>query len=447
MNQTASPSSVYVGQQIVNSIVVYTKINVQGIKIDDSAADGFWQEVISDGSNSRKTINGEDYIAAGISRALFPLKAGALSIPKRTAIAKVLSVSRTNPLSGLDPFSDDFFENFFKRSIVQDKKLTSQELTVEAKQLPAAPKELLTALGPITIVGSTTLKLHYSDAPMKVGEIKNVSVIVTSEGNLNPLKSVPLNVPSGVKAYDGQTQTKHDTQGYKLLTEKTFSFSIVPLQPGVVHIPGASLAFFDPQSESYKLSTTPDLSLIVTGSPQGTPITQSSGVDQQSGSSTATKPSDFNPVPTLAQAPFAPPLSYQERSLWESLSSRLSLQLSLLILSATIGITFLASLALKAIAAKSPTRKISAQVSSAATLGEFEQSLRAWAASVLPGAGAHATYDELRSLIKTRSTSSNPRSMLLTLLDDVELARYSTNQDAVNLAELQQRFARIIREW
>jgi hypothetical protein len=449
VTQVATPTKAYVGQQIVNSITVYHRVNLQGVQIDDETSDGFWQETISDGSNSRRDINGQEYAAVEISRALFPLRAGSLTIPQRKGIARVPVVKR-NPLSGLDPFSDDFFDNFFQRTIIQEKKISSNEISIEVKPLPATPTEISQFIKGLPIVGTTSLSLQYSDSAIRVGESKNVSLVVTSEGNLNPLKSLPLQTPSGVKIYDGQTQTKHDTRGERLSTQKTFTFSIVPLQPGMLRIPGASLAYFDPATDSYKLTTTPDITLVVTGQAQNPQGVGNSAAQPALALTPAPATSQNSLVPTLAPIPAAPALSYQEKTVWEEIGERVSVQLALLLLTAAILLVALVGFVIKARSHAAPQRRLAAQIAKSDTLTEFEECLRSWAEQALSGARATSTFDELRSIARAKGKDSGAQLALLALLDDVEIARYGSDARAPNAAQivdLKKRLTSIMRGW
>jgi hypothetical protein len=449
MNQVASPTTAFVGQQIVNSITVYHRVNLQGVQVDDETSDGFWQETLSDGSNSRKTIQGQEYAAVEISRALFPLRAGTLVIPQRKGIARV-PVAKRNPLSGLDPFSDDFFDNFFQRAVIQERKISSNEIPIQVKPLPAYPPDISQFLQGLPIVGATSLSLHYSDSAVNVGESKNVSLVVTSEGNLNPLKSLQLKAPTGVKIYEGQTQVKHDTRGERLSTQKTFTYSIVPLQPGMTRIPGTSLAYFDPNSGSYKLTTTPDISLVVTG--QASPPQQAASSAQPGVSQETSPPNVSRPplVPTLAPVAAAPALTYQDKTIWEEVTEKVSVQLALLAVAASILLATLLALGLKMRAGSSSTRPLAAQLGKATTLAEFEDCLRAWAGQALPGARPTSTFDELRSIARTKCGNSPSSLTLLALLDDLEVARYGSGAQSLGtqqLDELKNRLATIMRLW
>lgn len=447
MNQTASPVAVYVGQQIVNTIVLYSQYALQGLKIEDDSADGFWQETLSDGRNSRKNLHGQEYIAVETSRALFPLRAGTLGIPARKAIAKIAVRKPSSPFGGLDPFSDDFFENFFQRTITRDKAVASQEVSVEVKPLPPAPPEIAQHLRGIPIVGQTSLAVHYSDAALNVGESKNISIIITSEGNLNPIKSIPLSPPPGLKLYDGQVQVKHDTHGPRLITQKTFSYSAVALEPGIFRIPGASLSYFDPDSKTYKLTTTADITIIATGSPAS--FTPSAGSINPSITSSTPAPAGANPslIPTLPPIQVAPPLVYQERSFLDLVTERVSIQLSLLIASTTVVLVFIATLLIRSAAAATPKRKALLMVSNATSLKELEQAIRGWLPEVVPGATSHSTIDELRAVIRSYQGEQGLKVTLLSLLDEIEVSRYGSSEQHSDISEIKDRFTTVVKSF
>lgn len=442
MRQTVSPKSAYVGQQIVNAITVYTRVNLRGVRIEDDAADGFWQETISDGQNSQKTLNGVEYGSAQILRALFALKSGTLPLPARSALAQVPVTKRANPFGNFDPFSDDFFQNFFQQTVIQEKKLVSNELSVVIKPLPPIPPELTQFSKGLPIVGDTSLSAAYSDAPLKVGESKNVSMVLSSEGHLNPVKAPQLTAPPGVKIYDGQTSVKHDTGGGTLLTHKTFNYSLVPTQPGMVRIPGVSVAYFDPAAGSYKLATTADISLVVTGNAASasTPVTSpGSALDSPSAPATVGNTAGN----TSGQGANLP---YEEKSLLESVTDRVSVQLALLVLAAAITLIGLLTLISRTSSSQAPRREILLRISKASTAAELEACLRTWAARSLTGLRPGATFDEIRSQIRSQSNDLSTALALISILDELEIARYS-GAEVGSVEGLKRASAEALRSW
>jgi hypothetical protein len=441
MRQSAEPGTAYVGQQIVNAITVYTRVNLRGVRIEDDAADGFWQETISDGNNAQRTVNGIEYGSAQILRAIFALKPGQLKIPSRDALVQVPVTKKSDPLSAFDPFSDDFFQNFFQRTVIQEKKLTSNDLTVTIKPLPPAPADLERFSSGLPIVGDTNISTEYSDTPVKAGETKNVSIIIKSTGNLNPLKSLTLKAPQGVKIYDGQTKVKHDPSSGRLVTEKAFTYSIVPMQPGIIRIPGASVAFFDPETASYKLASSSDISLVVSGAP----VTNQVSDLKNSAESLGLAPT----IPSSSDVPSDPAgarLPYLDKTTWEALSERVSLPLSLLFLAASVlgvGVLWLWSKGSKSIAPRNKSTKL---ILSARDIDQLESGIRSWAQSQLEGLRANPTLDEIRSAIRNSAVDKSSALSLVAILDEIEISRYGKGNGR-DLATLKKELVEALRRF
>jgi hypothetical protein len=448
MRQTASPESAYVGQQIVNAITVYTRVNLRGVRIDDEAADGFWQEMISDGDHAQRTVHGIEYGSAQIVRALFALKSGQLAIPPRHALVQVPVTKRGNPFGSLDPFSEDFFENFFQRTVIQEKKLTSNELSLAIKPLPPLPAELSQFSRGLTIVGNTSISTQASEAPLHVGESKNISITISSTGHLNPVKIPTLKVPPGIKLYEGQTTIKHDTSRERLLTHKTFNYSIVPTQPGMTIVPGVSIAYFDPDSASYKLTTSADISLVVAGTHPAQSADPATTL-QAAQAPTTEPPVNASIGQEHQQRGLAPASSmpYAEKTRWERIAERISIQLSLLILAAAIVLVGLLSMVLRPSASQVSRSDTLRKISKASTLDDLELCVRSWASRSLPGLRVGATFDEIRSVIRLSSRDSANALALTSVLDQLEVARYAGGGSAHSIDTLKRSLQDSIRSW
>lgn len=452
LRQSVSKSSAYIGEQVVNSITFFTRINLHRVPLEDKPADGFWQETISDGESSQTTVNGVEYGTAQVVRALYALKAGELKIPERTAIVQVPVTKRGgNPFGGFDPFSDDFFQSFFQRTILQDKRLISNPLSITIKPLPPVPNELSSFLRGMTVVGDTSLALEVSDTPLKVGESKNIAVVVRSSGHLKPLKAPPINAPSGVKIYEGQSSIKHQVTGGKLITERSFNYSMIPMQPGLIRIPAVSLAYFDPQSESYRLATTLEATVVVAGDPNATSNTKDAINASSSKQDAPKEPSKVGAGPEDAAQEQArdadsPPLTYSEKSLLEAISERVSVQLALLALSAAIIFWGLITLSVKRANKGSGKRASLREIKGANTIEQLELVVRSWACDNLTGVTENATFDQIRAAIRVSQRAGSVALDLISVLDKIEAARYSSGIKG-SLEALKSELSQGIAQW
>lgn len=445
LHQSATPQDVYQGQQIVNTIGIYASINVQGVTIDDAVADGFWQEVLSDNNSSRKIIKGKEYASLELSRALFPLRAGDLVISRRKANAKV-PVSRRGGIGALlDPFSDDFFNNFFEPPQLREVPLQSNEIKISVKPLPSLPQELAKSSPGLAIVGPTSLSVDYSGNVIKAGESKSISIKVSSEGNLNPLKTIPLTAPpSGLKLYEGQPQVKHKISGGRLVTEKTFTYTAIPLHGGTFRIPAVSLAYFDPSSATYRALTTSDIAFVVEGAPGPGSEERAPSSSPATSSDNANQPNNPGLLPTLPPVPIGPALTYHEKTRWESFSERISIQLALLILAGTIALVSIAALATMGSRAQRPRKRLTNQLNGVKDLSALELYIREWLADRFPEAHNSATWDELRAIIRTRVSDKSIMLALIAVIDEIELNRYGGTGGA-SIDNLKERVSQILK--
>jgi hypothetical protein len=449
LRQSVSKISAYVGEQVVNSITFFTRINLHRVPLEDKPADGFWQETISDGDNSQTTVNGVEYGTAQVIRALYALKAGELKIPERTAVVQVPVAKRGgNPFGGFDPFSDDFFQSFFQRNILQDKRLVSNPLSITIKPLPPVPNDLSRFVRGMTVVGDTNIALEVSDTPLKVGESKNIAVVVRSSGHLKPLKAPPINAPNGVKIYEGQSSIKHEVIGGKLVTERTFNYSMIPMQPGLIRIPAVSLAYFDPHSESYRLATTLEATVVVAGDPSATSniINANSSKNDTPTEMSKVSAGPENPVKEQDRDANSPPLTYTEKSLLEAFSERISVQLALLTLSAAFVFWGLITLSVKRANKGSGKRILLREIKGANTIEHLELVVRRWACDNLVGVTEGATFDQIRAAIRGSQRAGSVALDLISVLDKIEAARYSSGIQG-SLEGLKSELSWVIEQW
>jgi hypothetical protein len=444
LSQAANPKEVYLGQQIVNVIGVYSRINLQGVTVDDEVADGFWQEIISDNNSSQKTIRGKEYASLELSRALFPLRSGDLVISPRKGTAKAITTRRINPGSILDPFNDGFFDSIFQQPVIKDVPLSSNTIPIKVKPLPPLPSELAKFSSGVTLVGDTSIVMDASAAVMKTGDTKAIAVTLRTEGNVNPIKTLPLSAPPGMKLYDAQPQTTHRISNGRLISERTFKYSLVAVQPGTARIPGVSVAYFEPDSGEYKLATTSDLTILVTGPAQSS--APASNDPSQPTSRRHEEPTTQRLVPTLPPLPVAPHLSYREKSVVESISERVSVQLSLLILSAVIAVVGLGALLRSGIKRKSGQQSSLNRIASIRDLAGIESFLRTWLASRFPSLSPTSSLDELRAVVKASDFNKANVVSLLSLIDDLEMERYGRGEPTP-VSAFQDRLRSIVTAW
>ena len=415
LKQTLSREWVYRGEQVVNRLELYTSVDLAQPNLTDDTLDGFWQEDIGKEQNERKIVNGVNYQIVAIKRALFPLRAGELTIPPREVTAKIAERNqRRNPFPS-DPFDPGFFGNFFGAQSFRTIALKSEPATLTVRELPKLPQnsQLWGMSNPV--VGETQVEIEFNDDPVQVGGSKPIVVTVTSLGNLNPLKSTGIKNTDQFRAYEETPKYQSFENNGQMVTKKSVRISIVPLKPGEITIPPFSLTYFNPSDGEFKVAQSTPLTFTVSGELPNTspnlPITSETPPEKvepslDSVDSSITIPS---PAPT-----------FETESYVEGLKR--SFSVSSLIFGLT-GVS-LAVVALFLIRPKKSARKRHIQsLRDINTIGELEKEFRAFCCQEL-GLSTDATSQQIKGAATLTISDLEVRGILLHLIDSFDEWRY-----------------------
>jgi len=442
VRQTVESNSVYLGEQVVNSVELYTSAQLVQPEYDGLGADGFWAEDLGETQNLTRYLNGKQYDLILIRKALFPLKPGKLHIPERHLKAQV-RVKQQRPSFGfpggaLDPFGDSFFDDFLGRASFKDLELNSNALDLEVKELPGAPGNFPDWGLSSALVGDVQAELHYDSAAIKSGESKTIELVVTGTANLNPLKKVPLNSNSRMKIYQETPQiTKRDLAG-KLNYSKVLRFSLIPLTGGHFHLDGLQLGYFDPKDQRYKIAKTSQIDFEVSGDLAPEPSAQAEPRKELPAA-------EASPSPALTIKPPSEALpAYQEETRIERLSRTISKE------SLILGALFLALLVCFALSiywlmrSQRPARELLKKIQAAANLSELESAFRLGLFRK-QAVSLSLSGEELRQAIKNCPIPAEIQYEIGLLLEEITYSLFSPNKDAKNLSELKARALAIIR--
>lgn len=441
LRQSAAPVSLFEGQQLINTLDLYTRVGLNDPALDDLATDGFWQETITEGDRSQRIVDGLDYQSIQVVKALYPLRSGKLTLPGRLLKARAaIPRPRAGGPSGFDPFdpfNTDIFGGFFQQIEERPIAITSNEITVQVKPLPPAPPEIKPLLGSVPIVGSTKVTVEYDLASIKTGESKSVTVHVATDGNLNPLNELKLAAPDGVKVYEERPETKRERKGAKLVLHRLFRYSVVPLKPGLIKIPPVELAFFNPSSNVYEVARSGDIAFAVHGEAIG------------SGSNNAQSGARIGGIPTMAPIPFGPDLAYEEASFWERFSEMISLKSAILIAAIIAGLALVLFIFVSLRPAPFPDGLSGRDLDQVTSLAELESFIRRLVAERIPSLKAESSLDEVRARIASQVKNPDVALALRAILDELEILRYGSRegQSSQELEPLKTRLRSLLKSW
>ena len=262
LTSSADRTSIYQGEQVTVTFVLYTQAQVGDLGIKDMPGfTGSWAEKLFDARElnwRNATYNGQRYSAATVKQvALFPTQSGPLKIDKMT-------VSGQTVVSG--GFFFDSAEPF---------EVSSDPITIDVKPLPEAGKPQDFGGG----VGDFKVTAALSGDSSVGGEPLTLMVKVAGTGNIGLVGEPKLAPISGVKVLSPEAKQTTRTSEGRVAGERTFNYPLIPTADGKFVIPEIEMGFFNPKTGSYYTQTTPRLEFVATGATGKTPLPENeSGV-------------------------------------------------------------------------------------------------------------------------------------------------------------------------
>jgi hypothetical protein len=187
-------------------------------------------------------IKGQEYaVALILKKALFPLRAGKLTITPLEAEATTLQSA------------------FYAGASAVRR---SPPITVEVLPLPAQGRP---PGFDAHNVGQLQLEASVDRARVKAGEAVTLKVLVRGTGNLRSVKPPRVDV-DGFKVYEPTTRENIE-RGDVIRGDKTFTYLLMPLRGGALTIPALELPYFDPKQAKYDVARAAPIALTVEGDP------------------------------------------------------------------------------------------------------------------------------------------------------------------------------------
>src|SRR6516165_2240105 len=235
---------IFVGEQVTLSIYVFSRVDLSSVDaVNLPKLDGFWSEELdspSQLSGEHKVLNGVPYRAYLLKRrALFPMKAGAISIGAAQA-----------------DITTGFL--FAGRRVHR----TGNEVLLKVKPLPPGAPAGFAAAN----VGKWRVSTEVSQTQVQLGQPVTVSVILEGRGNLKNAVVPPMTGPASLRIYDPTSTDKLTSAKGKIGGRRIQEYLVMPQQTGTVTLAPLSISYFNPASGRYETSTSEPIELKATGS-------------------------------------------------------------------------------------------------------------------------------------------------------------------------------------
>lgn len=409
--QTISKESIYINEQVIDTFTIFSGFDVQELNPSDATFDGFWVSQVGEIEQGVERVGRERYRTFKIKRALYPLHTGVIKLPELGARLTVRKRKRGSALDlfNIDPFSADPFEFFGIK--IEDISVSSNAENIPVKALPKAPSDLPTWNNGETIVGSLDLRAKYDGADIKYGESKTIEVTITSDGNLDPIRKVKLDLPSSIRSYEESPQEESRETINGLIKTKRFRISLVPENGGSIEIPALRLGYFNPRSNQYSIAETDPIRFNVIGGPQP--------------HATLSKPQGKS-LPRDEVTP----TKLREPTFVEKLFERISFQTLYLaaFLSVIFALVIWASIRLQT--TKRPYSRLKLEMKNANETGQYATIFRKLLTLRWQCDCGNLTYDQMRAEAKKRESDSK-LYRILSIIDALESTSFG-NQDQIN---------------
>ena len=255
LNVIPSKKSVYVGDQVVLTYKIYTKVPVSSLSVERMPSyAGFWTKDISDNTNSLRQsseyINGIEYTTAEVQKiVVVPQRAGKLTLDPMIIECVAQVRTESNRQRSMDPFEAFFNDPFFNRNITNVKKeLTSQTLNLEVKSLPENGKPASFA----GAVGNYNFKSEIDKTELSTNEAFTLTLTVSGTGNVELLQMPTPVFPPDFEVYDPKVTTSVNPTSNGLSGTKKAEFLVIPRRAGSFTIPAVEFSYFNPSNETYQ---------------------------------------------------------------------------------------------------------------------------------------------------------------------------------------------------
>ena len=251
---TVNNTRPYLGQQVVVTYRIYTRIPVSNLSINKVASfKGFWsKDLLADNSTLQQhneIINGQKYVVAVIRKlALIPQQTGKLVIdPMQLDCAVQIRVKNPSGNSG-DPFDSFFNDPFFNQNVRNVKKtLVSNALRFKVKPLPAKGKPVCFS----GAVGDYTFKSNIDKTDLTTNDALTLSITVSGSGNIELVSAPAVKFPSDFETYDPKITTNINNTSSGVSGTKKFDYLAIPRTPGDFIINPVKFCFFNPKDRQY----------------------------------------------------------------------------------------------------------------------------------------------------------------------------------------------------
>lgn len=189
--------------------------------------------------------NGKNYQTAVLYQVvLYPQHSGVIEIGKAT----FESVIRVQSRAQVRSIFDDFFDTYSN----VNKLLTAPAVKVNVAALPTPKPASFSG-----IVGHFDVNANLSSNHVKTNDAITLKMTIAGAGNLKMIKNPEFKIPNGIDSYDPKVTNNFKTTASGVSGNKVIEYTLIPRHSGSYDIAPVQFAYFDTQSKTYRVLSTP----------------------------------------------------------------------------------------------------------------------------------------------------------------------------------------------
>jgi hypothetical protein len=265
-----SKTSCYVGEPIVASYKLYTRLRSESTITDAPSFNGFSVsdlDVNNTNSSGIEKYNGRDYNVYTLRKAeLYPLQPGTITLDPVVADNKVTFIKADYAGTQQGEMFFDMMQNFADATSPQDA-LVKQNVTLKSKPVEITVKPLPEENKPADFkgsVGNFTIQSSLQKDNITTDDAGNLQIVIKGAGNIQLINAPKISWPQGIDGYDAKITDGIDKSSVPMQGSKTFTYPFTASRAGNYTIPAISFSYFDPESAGYKTLSTHILTVHVT---------------------------------------------------------------------------------------------------------------------------------------------------------------------------------------
>jgi len=265
-----SKTSCYVGEPIVASYKLYTRLRSESTITDAPSFNGFSvseMELNNNNSAGVEKYNGRDYNVYTLRKVqLYPLQAGTITLDPVVADNKVNFIKAEYAGSQRGDMFFDMMQNFADATSPSDA-IIEQHVTLQSKPVEITVKPLPDENKPADFkgsVGNFTIQSSLQKNNITTDDAGNLKIVISGAGNIQLLNAPKIIWPQGMDGYDAKITDGIDKFSVPMKGSKTFTYPFTVSKAGTYTIPTVSFSYFDPALATYKTLFTQPLVVTIT---------------------------------------------------------------------------------------------------------------------------------------------------------------------------------------